>query len=173
MLRKTQPPAIQPLLDLPPMLRNFVPWIAAALAASVSIDAAAEDAKQCLLVGPAVEHMFSRKLYRIENFDQLRGLTKIRIIEQVNAGWAKSNGIARVTEQNLSDLLERAKPLPPDDDTVDKWHYAPYYSATFECGNRKWSVGLFLGGLGFLRDEEGRSGAFMYENPRRDVSQKP
>jgi hypothetical protein len=119
--------------------------------------------KQCRLVGPSIKHTFGHTVCRIENIDQLSAMTNVSVTGSVNSEWAISRGTAPITADNLPAIMKAATPVAPDSELFDMWHYGPYYSATFECGNRKWSVSLLLGGLGFLRDDEGRAGPFMYK----------
>jgi hypothetical protein len=97
-------------------------------------------------------------------------LAEVKIDRDLNADGAEKNGAARVTPTNLEQVLTAAKPAAPDDKMIDEWSYAPWCRGTFVAAGRKWSVALYLGGVGVIADDAGRKGAFRFEVPRGDGS---
>jgi len=66
------------------------------------------------------------------------------------------------TEETIGPLLANSAPVPPDSPLFGQWHYAPWCHVAFRSNGREWHVSLLLGGLGFITDDSGRTGAFRY-----------
>lgn len=58
-------------------------------------------------------------------------------------------------------IFRTANPFPPD--LVDKRQSAPWYSGTFNEGEKKYQFMLDLNGLGFLIEPSGHKGSFSYD----------
>lgn len=99
---------------------------------------------------------------------RLAPIAEVEIHRDLNADHAEQNGVARITRMNLEQLVLAGRPVAPGDKVVDSWHYAPWCRATFVAAGRRWSVELFLGGLGVIVDDAGRKGVFRFEVPRPD-----
>jgi hypothetical protein len=123
-----------------------------------------------LLSEPAADTRLLGRLHTVGDMGRLAPIAEVKIDRDLNADWAEKNGAACVTPKNLEQLLTAGKPLAPGDKLIDEWSYAPWCRATFVAAGRKWSVALYLGGLGVIADDAGRKGAFRFDVPRGDGS---
>ena len=123
-----------------------------------------------LLTEPAADGRIFGRAYTVGDMKRLAPITEVKLERGLNADAAEKSGAGRVTPQNLEQLLTEAKPVAPDDKLLGAWNYAPWDRATFISGSRRWSVQLFLGGLGVITDDAGRKGAFRFDAPRIDPS---
>lgn len=123
-----------------------------------------------LLSEPAAETRLLGRVYTVGDMSCLARISEVRIDRASNADWAEKNGAGRITPKNLEQLLTAAKPIAPGDKLIDDWSYAPWCGATFVVDGRRWSVTLYLGGLGVIADDAERKGAFRFDVPRGDGS---
>lgn len=121
-----------------------------------------------LLSAPVADSRLMGKLYTVGDMSRLAPIGEVKIDRDSNAGWAEKNGAARTGPETLERLLLAANPVAPDDKLLDEWSYAPWCRASFVSRGRAWSVTLFLGGLGVIADDGGRTGAFRFDVPRGD-----
>jgi hypothetical protein len=121
-----------------------------------------------VLAEPSAVSRFGGTLHTIQRLDKLSPLSDLVVTRDVNADWAEKNGAGAITASNLENLLTEAEPVAPDDKLIDQWHYAPWCRGSFTAAGRKWSVALYLGGLGFITDDDGHRGAFRFQPPRSD-----
>ena len=120
-----------------------------------------------LLSEPAADTMLGT-LHTVGDMSRLAPIADVTVHRDLNADQAERDGAARVTPENLEQLLTAGKPVAPRDKLIDEWSYAPWYRATFVVGGRRWSVALYLGGLGIIADDASRKGAFRFDVPRTD-----
>lgn len=121
-----------------------------------------------LLSDPVADTRLLGRLHTVGDMSRLAPISEVKIDRDLNADWAEKNGAAPVAAKNLEQLLVAGKPVAPDDKLIDGWSYAPWCRASFVGGGRKWSVALYLGGLGVIIDDAGRRGAFRFDVPRGD-----
>jgi hypothetical protein len=62
-------------------------------------------------------------------------------------------------------LLAKAKPIPADDPSISKWHYAPWCRVAFTTASGKHVAQLFLGGRALLTLPAGQKVMFDYTLP--------
>lgn len=115
----------------------------------------------------ASNRILGQELYTVRNLDQFPEFHNVHIREGFNMAWAHRNGLT-LEAKDLHPLLVNAQPIAPDDPIFDAWHYISWQSVGFESAGRQWNVGLYLGGLGFIQNDEGQSGAFKYEMPKTE-----
>ncbi len=70
-----------------------------------------------------------------------------------------------LTKDKFRRLIDSASPIPPEDRTIRAWHYAPWYSLTFETQDGVYRLSLFLGGRGFLQLPGGELVAIEFSHP--------
>ena len=63
----------------------------------------------------------------------------------------------------IRELLASATLIPSNAPILRDWHYAPWCSATFNSGDRKWKVAVCLGGLAFVADDQDVITAYMLD----------
>ena len=100
--------------------------------------------------GPEVPHLFPGGLRAVANLRALGPITAVTVTPSLNASQAPPPSAAA-----LPAVLASSIPLSPSDPTIDQWQYAPWYTATFTAGGRRWSLDTYLGGLGLLADDAG------------------
>ena len=58
----------------------------------------------------------------------------------------------------LRDLLNRSRPISPQDPLLAEWHYGPWCIITFDAPAGRYLLRLCLGGLGILQTPDGKRG---------------
>jgi hypothetical protein len=61
----------------------------------------------------------------------------------------------RIEENAFIGLLGRARSLAPQDPMLSQWNYSPWCTITFDGPGGRYSLRLFLGGLGRLVGPDG------------------
>lgn len=64
-------------------------------------------------------------------------------------------------EKEFVALWHTAKPVAANDKLLREWHYAPWYDGSFQTPQGRYSVALYLGGLGSLSTPDGKRGMFL------------
>jgi hypothetical protein len=102
----------------------------------------------------------------VEPSDQRKRPVLLRIPEPISnvrltrdlagtrAGTLDGNSFAR--------LLRRADPVPPDDPSISRWAYAPWYAGSFAGPHGVYTFELYLGGRGKLHTPDGEFGYFSF-----------
>lgn len=102
------------------------------------------------------------RFYTIEALDSFKELDEVEITPGINSGWAEQHGAPIPSGESLASLIISSSPVPPDSPQLEAWHYAPWYNASFVLQQRKWTLDMYLGGLGFLTDSSGKTAAFLW-----------
>jgi len=95
-----------------------------------------------------------------EHLPRSEGITKITISRGMNV---RSGGT--LTKDKFRKLIDSASPISPENKTIRAWHYAPWYSLTFETQDGVHRLSLFLGGRGFLQFPGGDVVAMEFRHP--------
>jgi hypothetical protein len=109
-------------------------------------------------------------LESLSGFDELKG---VEITPDVNSSWAEKNGLPIPTDKTLASMIVTSSPIPPDSPQLEAWHYAPWFNASFVSQDLKWTLAMYLGGLGFLTNESGQTAAFLWRQGDSSREQSP
>ncbi len=96
----------------------------------------------------------------VEHLPHSEEITNITISTGMNI---RSGGT--LTKDKFRRLIDSASPIPPEDRSIRAWHYAPWYSLTFETEDGVHRLSLFLGGRGFLQLPGGELVAIEFRHP--------
>ncbi len=126
-----------------------------------------EDRSKDVLMLPAFQpNTFRTKLHTVRSLKEFSEISHFSIHSSTD--FRSIYGFP--TEQSIGVLLANAQPISPDSDLFEKWAYSPWCSLSFHSNGRKWKVNLYLGELGFITDDAGRTGAFLLRQNARDIS---
>ncbi len=123
-----------------------------------------------LLSEPSADTRIQNRLHTVGDLSRLAPISEVRIKCWLDEKWLAEKGAVLVTPKNLEQLLTTGKPIAPSNELIDAWHYSNWYRASFVSCGRRWSVQLYLGGLGIIADDAGHKGAFKFDVPQGDDS---